>query len=97
ALQPIEYAMVEGEAEVHHRLDTDHPVHGQGSLDARLHGQDPRLAGIDDRIAEQRSEGPGIVDGKGPSGQVVRLELLVPRARGAIVEAARKPRDRRAV
>ena len=89
--------MVEREAEIHHRLDPDHAVESDRPLDDGLHREDARLPGVDDRVAEQRPERPGVVDREGAAAEVVRFQLLVACSCGDVVDGARKTGDREPV
>src|SRR5690242_4734873 len=49
-LEAVEHPVIEGEAEVHHRLDAEHPVDRNGPLLDRLHRQDAGLPRVDDGV-----------------------------------------------
>src|SRR5207247_4900823 len=62
-----------------------------------LHGQDPRLARVDDRVAEQRPEGARVVDREGGTGKLVSLQLLGLRPARQVVDGPCEARDGEAV
>src|SRR3990170_6842572 len=99
-LRAVGGAMVEADADVHHRPDADgvavRCLDDDGPLDDRLHGEDGDLGHVDDGLAGDRAEPARVVDGEGAA-----LDVLEHQAPGAgtagqvldgLVEAADRER-----
>src|SRR5919201_3552238 len=92
----VDQPVVVGEAEVHHRPDRDHVLAAlvrddDGPLDQRLDVEDRHLRLADDRRADDRAPAAWVRDRERAALDVVRRQLLVPRALGDIGDPACQP------